>query len=432
MDLLTANDKFGEYPNSYYAWNSVFLPSFEISKGELKCDVCIVGAGYTGLSAAIHLAEEGYKVIVLEAQRVGFGASGRNGGQVGTGQRVNQLDLEKLVGNDNAHRLWDISLEAVELVKKLSKDIKGCAFQPGIVHASHKKSIISDEHHYVDHLRKLYNYKKIQKLNKEELRNIVNTEAYFGGYLDTGSGHVDPLNYVLGLAKKAHLKGVKIFEKTRALEILQGASTVIKTPQSKVTASYVIFACNGYQGAINDKNSNWVMPINNFIVATRQMSKVEQERLIKNNYAVSDTKFIVNYFRFSKDRRLLFGGSESYGYKFPKDIEGKVRKPMLNIFPQLKGVKIDFSWGGTLGITMNRMPYFAKVDKNIISASGYSGHGVAMATMGGKLAAMAISGQAEKFDLMAKVPTPKFPGGGSFQKPLLVLAMLWFSLRDKL
>ena len=254
MDLLTANDKFGEYPNSYYAWNSVFLPSFEISKGELKCDVCIVGAGYTGLSAAIHLAEEGYKVIVLEAQRVGFGASGRNGGQVGTGQRVNQLDLEKLVGNDNAHRLWDVSLEAVELVKKLSKDIKGCAFQPGIVHASHKKSMISDEHHYVDHLRKLYNYKKIQKLNKEELRNIVNTEAYFGGYLDTGSGHVDPLNYVLGLAKKAHLKGVKIFEKTRALEILQGSSTVIKTPQSKVTASYVIFACNGYQGAINEKN----------------------------------------------------------------------------------------------------------------------------------------------------------------------------------
>ena len=159
---------------------------------------------------------------------------------------------------------------------------------------------------------------------------------------------------------------------------------------------------------------------------------IRDRRLIKNNYAVSDTKFIVNYFRFSKDRRLLFGGSESYGYKFPKNIEGKVRKPMLNIFPQLKGVKIDFSWGGTLGITMNRMPYFAKVDKNIISASGYSGHGVAMATMGGKLAAMAISGQAEKFDLMATVPTPKFPGGGSLQKPLLVLAMLWFSLRDKL
>ena len=432
MDLLTVNDKVGEYPSSYYAWNSMLLPPFETAKGELKFDVCIVGAGYTGLSAAIHLAEKGYKVIVLEAQRVGFGASGRNGGQVGIGQRANQMDLESLVGNDHAHRLWDISLEAVELVKSLSNDMPNCTFQNGIVNASHKKSIVSGEHYYVDHLKKYYSYKKIQKLNKEELQNIINTETYFGGYLDTGSGHIDPLNFVVGLAKKAHLAGVKIFEKTRALEILQGSSTVIKTPQSKVTANYVIFACNGYQGAINKKNSNWVMPINNFIIATRQMSEIEQERLIKNNYAVADTKFIVNYFRFSKDRRLLFGGSESYGYKFPKNIEEKVRKPMLNIFPQLKDVKIDFSWGGTLGITMSRMPYFSKVDKNIISASGYSGHGVAMATMGGKLAAMAISGQAEKFDLMAKVPTPKFPGGGSFQKPLLVLAMLWFSLRDKL
>jgi gamma-glutamylputrescine oxidase len=174
------------------------------------------------------------------------------------------------------------------------------------------------------------------------------------------------------------------------------------------------------------------MPINNFIIATEPMNEDAQEALIKNNHAVADSKFVVNYFRFSPDRRLLFGGSESYGYKFPRDIAAAVRKPMLEIYPQLKNTRIDYAWGGTLGITMNRMPHFERIDGNILSASGYSGHGVAMATMGGKMAADAIRGQAEQFDFMASVPTPRFPGGAMLRSPLLVLAMLWFSMRDRL
>ena len=154
--------------------------------------------------------------------------------------------------------------------------------------------------------------------------------------------------------------------------------------------------------------------------------------LISYDYAVADSKFVVNYFRFSDDGRMLFGGTESYGYKFPKNIADAVRKPMKEIFPQLKNAQIDYAWGGTLGITMNRMPCFDRVQSNILNASGYSGHGVAMATLGGKLAAQAIMGQSEKFDLMASIPTPRFPGGAKMRTPLLVLAMVWYSMRDKL
>jgi gamma-glutamylputrescine oxidase len=432
MDLLSANDKQGEYPPSYYAEHATQLEKFQCLKSEIRADVCVVGGGFTGLSTALHLAQSGYKVAILEAQRIGFGASGRNGGQVSGGQRMDQEGLEAILGDEHAKELWDISQQSVDLVRNLSSDMEDCSVVDGIIHTAHRKRYVKEEHAYTYHLREKYGYDKIQNLSLEETHHLVNSPAYFGGTLDMGAGHIDPLRYALGLARKCINLGVEIYEQSKVINVKSGDTAKIKTQNGSISAKFVVLACNGYLGHLNSRVAARVMPINNFIIATEPMSEDAQEALIKNNHAVADSKFVVNYFRFSPDRRLLFGGSESYGYKFPRDIAAAVRKPMLEIYPQLKNTRIDYAWGGTLGITMNRMPHFERIDGNILSASGYSGHGVAMATMGGKMAADAIRGQAEQFDFMASVPTPRFPGGAMLRSPLLVLAMLWFSMRDRL
>jgi gamma-glutamylputrescine oxidase len=432
MDLLTANDKQGRYPNSYYAENANHILELPSLFSDIEVDVCVVGAGFTGLSAALHLAQSGYSVAIIEAQRIGFGASGRNGGQVSGGQRMDQEGLESMLGDEHARALWDISQQSVDLVRELSADMNDCGVVDGIIHTAHRERYVSEEHAYSDHLRDKYGYGKIRNLSREETRDLVNSPAYFGGTLDMGAGHIDPLRYAFGLARKCVDLGVMIYEQSKVIDLQSGDPALVKTEGGLVRAKFVVLACNGYLGRLNHRVAARVMPINNFIIATEPMSESAQEALIKNNHAVADSKFVVNYFRFSLDRRLLFGGSESYGYKFPGDITATVRKPMLQIYPQLKDTRIDYAWGGTLGITMNRMPHFERMEGNILSASGYSGHGVAMATMGGKMAADAIRGQAEQFDFMASVPTPRFPGGMMLRSPMLVLAMLWYSMRDRL
>lgn len=433
MDLLTSNDRLGCYPQSWYAASAILPENHTPAVGALDCDVCIVGGGYTGLSAALHLAQRGYDVILLEAQRIGFGASGRNGGQVGTGQRQDQDVLEKMVGQDYAHHLWGLSLEAVDLVQRLISDHQmDCGFAQGIIHADHRQRFVPHTHAYVEKMQTEYGYSQIQSLDQDGIRHLVGSPAYAGGALDMGGGHTHPLRLALGLAKAARKAGVRIFEGSRVTGLKETSPAGVQTDKAKVTARYVILGCNGYLGRLQNHVAARVMPINNYIVATEALDLSSAEDLIRNNHAVADSKFVINYFRLSEDRRMLFGGGESYGYRFPQDIPAKVRKPMLEIFPQLADVKIDYAWGGTLGITMNRMPHFARLKGNIISASGYSGHGLALSILGGKLAAEAIAGQAERFDLMANVPTRRFPGGSIARWPLLVLAMVWFSLRDRL
>ncbi len=432
MDILYANDRAGEYPRSWYADTADAPGPYPEAAGQLTCDVCVVGAGFTGLSAALHLAERGFDVILLDAHRVGWGASGRNGGQVGTGQRLDQEDLEKLVGLDHARGLWELAQESVALTKSLAAEhAPEAGFAPGIIHACHRARYVPHSRHYAEKMARDYNYDLIRPLDREEMRAMIGSPAYHGGDIDMGGGHLHPLRYAFGLARAAKARGVRIFERSRVTGIAEGSPAVVTTDTARITAGHVVLACNGYLGHLNRHVATRVMPINNFIVATEPMTQDQQESLIRNNHAVADTKFVINYFRFSADHRLLFGGAESYGYRFP-DIAKLVRKPMLEIFPQLKDIRITHAWGGTLGITLNRMPHFERLAGNILSASGYSGHGVAMATLGGKLAAEAIAGQAERFDLMAGVPTRPFPGGMAFRWPLLVLAMVWFSLRDRL
>lgn len=429
MDLLTANDRQGHYPASYYAATADLLPPFSAAQGDIRCDVCVVGGGYSGLSAALHLAQAGFDVVLLDAQRVGFGASGRNGGQVGVGQRIGQDDLEQMVGLSPARALWDLSLESVSLVRDLIADHSiDCGWADGIIEADHRAKFVPHSHEYAEKLQKSYGYDRIKPLDRAQIQSLIGSSAYFGGTLDMGGGHLHPLRYVLGLARAATDAGVRIFENSKVERVSENGT--VETKAAVIRADHVILGCNGYLGALNPRVAARVMPINNFIAATEPLE--DPRAIIRDNHAVADSKFVINYFRLSQDGRLLFGGGESYGYRFPKDIAATVRRPMARIFPQLKDVKIDYAWGGTLGITMNRMPHFERLSSKVLSVSGYSGHGVAMATLGGKLAAETVQSRAERFDIFAKVPSQRFPGGPRLRSPLLALAMIWYALRDKL
>lgn len=436
MDLLYSNDKPGRYPDSWYAATANDLPQFSQLQGETRADVCVIGAGYTGLSAALHLAEAGRSVVLLEAHRVGFGASGRNGGQLGSGQRVEQDQLEKWVGRDDARTLWQLAEDSKDLVKALvSKHNIECHLKPGILHSCFSKSEMRHEHDYVKKLQDEYGYDQIETLDHEQLQAICPSPKYVGGSLDMGAGHVHPLNLALGIGKAAISAGAQIFENTHVHTIKPGLKagdkTLVQTDQGRVLADQVILACNGYLGGLSRKVAARVMPINNFIAATRPLGD-EVAQVLRRDVAVADTKFVINYFRLSHDNRLLFGGGESYGYRFPKDIPALVRKPMAEIFPHLRDVQIDYAWGGTLAITMKRFPYLARVGTNILSASGYSGHGVGTATHAGQLMAEAVIGQSDGFDAMSRIPTNPFPGGAALRAPLLALAMTWFAMRDRL
>lgn len=432
MNLLHSNDRPGQYPESWYAATADPLPPFEPLRGETRADVCVIGGGFTGLSAALHLAEAGYDVVLVEAHRVGFGASGRNGGQLGSGQRVAQESLEKLVGSDDAMKLWQQAEESKALVKSLIEKHKiDCHLKPGIAHACFSAREMAEEHESADHLRTRYGYDQIKALDADAFHALCPSPAYHGGTLDMGAAHLHPLAYAFGLARAANAAGVRIFERSEVHHIEPGTSAIVQTGQGRVEAGHVILACNGYLGGLDRKVAARVMPINNFIIATEPLGD-DAAKILTRDIAVADTKFVVNYYRLSHDKRLLFGGGESYGYRFPRDITATVRKPMLEIYPHLKDVRIDYSWGGTLAITMKRMPYLARVAPNILSASGYSGHGVGNATHAGQLMAQAVAGQAEGFDTMARVPTSLFPGGTALRSPLLVLAMTWYAMRDRL
>ncbi len=432
MDLLFSNDRRGDYPQSWYAATASDLGPFAPLKGETRADVCIVGGGYTGLSAALHLAQAGLDVVLLEAHRVGFGASGRNGGQLGSGQRQDQQKLEAMVGQVHAHRLWELGEEAKALVRRLiaEHDID-CHLKPGVAWTASSDSGVRDLHAYADHLATRYGYDRIEVLDREACFALCPSPDYRGGILDWGASHLHPLSLAQGLARAAAAAGVRIHEMSHVNHIAKGDPAVLQTDAGRVTARHVILAANGYLGGLERSVAAKVMPINNFIVATEPLG-ARADEVLTQDVAVADSRFVVNYFRLSHDRRLLFGGGESYGYRFPRDIRALVSRPMLRVFPHLQDVRLDHAWGGTLAITMKRMPYLARPAPNMLSASGYSGHGVGTAVHAGQLMARAIQGQAEGFNALADVPLPAFPGGPTMRTPLLMLAMSWYALRDRL
>ena len=432
MDILTINDTPGQHPASWYAATAKAPGPYPDASGTLTCDVCVVGGGYAGLSSALHLARRGYDVVLLEASRVGSGASGRNGGQVSMGQRLEQDDLEPMVGLTKARMLWDMGAEAVDLVKQMLRDSgDDCDWRDGVIHANHRARFSAHSQKHVAHMQSAYGYDKIRYLNRDAVRHEVGAEGYHSGTLDMGSGHLHPLRYAFALTRLAQSAGVRIHEMSRATRIETAGKPRVHTDRAVIEAEHLILAMNGYHNNCERAVARHVMPINNFIAVTEPLPQPLADRLIPNRYAVADSRFVINYFRMSPDNRMIFGGGESYGYKFPTDLRAKVRGPMCEVFPELKDIRLDYAWGGTLGITMSRLPHFARLGPAALSVAGFSGQGVALATLAGQIAAETVAGQAERFDMIAHLPTPGFPGGPALRTPLLAAAMTWYALRDK-
>ncbi|MDQ0347657.1 NAD(P)/FAD-dependent oxidoreductase [Ancylobacter vacuolatus] len=421
-----------DHPSSWYAATANRSSPLPPLQGGARADVCVIGGGYTGLSAALHMAEAGLDVVLLEAGRVGSGASGRNGGQIHSGQRRDQDWLESRVGLDDAKALWRLAEDAKALLHDLiARHAIACDLRSGLIEADHKPGYVAHSHAYARKLNEVYDYPHAAPLTREEVREMVGSDAYYGGMIDHGGGHLHPLNLALGLAEAARRAGARLYEQSRALRIEEGGKVRVVTAAGSVEADWVLECGDGLQDGLDRRVDTHVMPICNYIAATAPLGERARE-IISNGAAVADSRFVVNYYRLSGDGRLLFGGGESYKRGLRPNPGEFVRPYMLKIFPQLGDVSIDYGWGGVLGITMTRLPFVRKLSPRVLTAAGYSGQGVMLAPYFGKLLAQAVQGQLGEFDLLARLPVPAFPGGPLMRWPLLVAGMSYFALRDRL
>ena len=421
------------YPDSFYAATAVGVRDYPILDDDRQADVCVIGGGFTGLSAALNLAERGLSVVLLEAERVGFGASGRCGGLVGSGQRKEVLETEEMFGFERSKLLWDFAEMAKQEIRdRVERHDIACDLQHGQLLGVHKKRYLGEARKEADVLAERYDYPHCVAMNAEETRARVATMSFLEGMYDAEAMALHPLNFSLGLARAAAEAGVRIYEQSRVLSYSQTDPAVVKTASGSVNASFVVLACNGYLGKLEPRVAGKIMPINNFMVATEPLEESRAKALINGRFGVHDTRFVVNYFRMSDDNRLIFGGGENYRAGFPSDIKNFVRPNMLKLFPQLKDVGIDYGWGGTLSVTVNRLPHVGRLQPNVFFGQGYSGHGISTATFAGKLIAEAVTGTADRFDVLAELPTHTFPGGTWLRYPGMVLAMLYYSIKDRI
>ncbi|HEY0766613.1 MAG TPA: FAD-binding oxidoreductase [Steroidobacteraceae bacterium] len=420
---------------SYYAASAHAVPERPALADGLDCDVCVVGAGIAGCSTALHLALAGLSVVLLEEHRVGWGASGRSGAQAIHGIAAGQTKLERLIGAEAARAVWDVSIEGLALMRELIARFSiDCDWVAGHLLAAIKERHERELHAELTELREQYGYASVRYMPREELRATLATERYRGALYDSNSGHLHPLNYTLGLAAAAAGLGVRIFEGTRATGFTAaGASAVhVRTPQGEVRARYLALCGNVYLGAIAPTLASKIMAVATYIVATEPLGAKRAQHLIANNAAVSDMNWVLDYFRRSADHRLLFGGRVNYSGLSSFDAPSATRARMLIVFPQLKDVRIEYAWGGEVDITLNRAPHFGRLAPNIYFLQGFSGHGIALTGIAGKLVAQAIAGIAGRFDVFARIPHRNFPGGAVWRRPALVLAMLYYRLKDLL
>jgi gamma-glutamylputrescine oxidase len=421
------------HPDSWYVATAKDMQERPTLEEDLTADVCVIGAGFTGLSAALNLAELGKSVVVLEAERIGYGASGRNGGLVGSGQRIEVLDAEKQFGVERSRQLWNFAeLAKDEIRNRVEKHDISCDLQKGQFVGVHKRSYVGWAQELSDVLTERYDYPFCSSVDREDVPGYVATNNYFEGFFDPEALTLHPLNYTLGLARAAEKAGVKIFENSRVTGYSRTDPAIVKTATGQVKASFIVLACNGYLGNLEPRSAGKIMPINNFMIATEPLGAERANELISGRFGIHDTRFVVNYYRLSDDHRLLFGGGENYRPGFPKDIGKFVRPYMLKIFPQLGDVSIDYAWGGTLSVTVNRLPHLGRLEPNVFFGQGYSGHGVSTASFAGKVIAEAIAGVAGRFDVLANLPTYTFPGGTLLRYPGMVLGMLYYTLKDRL
>ncbi len=429
--------ELGVTENSYYEASVTRPDTHPPLRGETSADVCIVGAGYTGLSAAIELSQRGYSVVVLEAQRVGWGASGRNGGQVIVGFGSDgEHAIEKQFNLADARRAWDISIEGIDLVQERIETFGiNCEYTSGYLNLAVNERKSQALKKYVVHMGSTYGH-AMKWIPPDEIGQWIDSPRFYSGAYDHMSGHLHPLKYCLGLADAAITTGVKIHENSAAFYIQLGKNPIVITAQGGVSCKFVVLAGNVYLGEYGDDVApeirSRIMPVGTYIIATEPMSDERAEALMPKRPAVSDNNFVLDYFRLSADNRLLFGAGDNYRASKPRNLAERIRSRMLDVFPQLEDLAVPYAWGGFVDITMNRAPHFGRIQDNIYYLQGFSGHGVAMTGMAGRLVAEAIAGQAERFDLFSRLKHLSFPGGDVLRTPALVLGMWFYRLRDML
>ncbi|WP_296080804.1 FAD-binding oxidoreductase [uncultured Agrobacterium sp.] len=416
---------------SWYQDTVAERPTYPAMDGSRTADVAIIGGGFTGLQAAYTLARAGISVTLIEAHRFGDGASGRNGGQFGTGQRAWPDELEEKIGFERSKALFDLAENAKHYVLDFARDNQiDMEFLPGQLNVSHKRAYEKSYRDSVDAMTGRYGYEQIAFMEKAETADRLGSSHYHCGVRDTGTGHIHPLKLLVGLARAAKAAGADIFEMTPATAIRQsGGKTLIETRTGTITATRVLIATNAYIGNLEPVTAAHVMPIRSFIGATAPLD--EFPSIIPDKEAVADSRFVVRYFRKTPDNRLLFGGREAYTADSPRDISKHIRKQIAEIYPALGNVEMTHAWGGSVGITMTRQPFVREVMPGVLSIGGYSGHGVMLSNYCGKLYADMVINKDKALDQFAALDVPSFPGGASLRAPLLFLALTWYALRDR-
>ncbi len=416
--------------NNYYQATRRVEFSAPVLDADIEADVAIVGGGISGVSAALHLAEQGYNPVLLEAQDIGWGASGRNGGQALAGFSASMHKLTKLVGPVEAKKLWDMSVEAVDLLHaRIQRHAIPCDPHVGYLHAALKPRQVRELKQEQEELARL-GAPVGRLLEGAELRARLASPRYIAALEDKLAGHIHPLNYTLGLAKAAQAAGARIFAQSPVARVEHGQRVTLHVGRHKIRAKFLIIAGGAYLNGLERQLNGYIMPVGTYIMATEPRGDVPG--LIPGNEAVADMNFVLDYFRRSADDRMLFGGRVSYSKLPPPNLGVAMLKRAVAVFPQLKDAKVAFAWGGFVDITRNRAPHFGKLAENILFLQGFSGHGLALTGLAGKLAAEVVAGQSARFDVFARIPHARFPGGALLRTPALLLATSWFRLRDML
>lgn len=425
-----------EYPTSYYAATAKDTAGFSDLKRDQTVDVCIIGGGFSGIATALHLCEKGFKVVVIEQNLVGWGASGRNGGQVIGGYAHSlsgHADMVKTFGEQGGDAVWNMAVECVDIIKNwVDKYDIDCGLRWGFVDVALKEKEMPGliKAHEAIAKRGYPHGQKI--LSKDEVRDYVGSDAYVGGLTNEGWGHAHVLDLVIGEARAAEKLGAKIYENVAATEIIHGKKPKVKTEKGTITADYVVVTGNGYLRDLVPSLASRVLPAGSYIIGTEPLSDELAHEIMPKDVSVCDQRWALDYFRMTSDNRLLFGGLATYSGRHPKNIASVLKPKMEKVFPQLKNVKIEHQWGGYMGIGLNRIPLVGRLSDNVYYATGYGGHGVAPTHMSAKLVSEAIAGQAERYDILASVKHSPFPGGKYLMQPGYTLGMLYYKMRDEL
>jgi len=430
---VNAADGVAAHTASYYAASANPSPDRPPLKGDITTDILIVGAGYSGLSTGLHLAEKGYKVTIIEAARVGWGASGRNGGQIVNGLNASLQTIKKRYGADTANFVAGLVQEGGEIIRERIKtyDIR-CDLKDGNVFTAYTSA----------HMRELedrlklwagYGIKNQEMLDREQLRKHVNSDVYAGGVIDHSGGHIHPLNLALGQAAAFETLGGVIYENTPAVTVdTHSAKPVVKTRDGSITCTTLVLCGNAYLGHVVPTLTPRVMPVSTQIIATEPLGEARAHELLPTDICVEDVRYILDYYRLSADKRMLFGGGLVYGGTDPSDIKAKLLPNMTKVFPQLKDVKVDYAWSGNFALSFSRVPQMGRIGNSTYFAHGYSGHGVTGSHTFGRILSEAIDGDRSRFDVFEKVPWFPFPGGRVFRVPYSVAGSWWYALRDRL